>query len=208
MASLKLHLMTFLSSLTRPSSVFETLNMLTASTWILSRETLEQWLSSSQRRALFPYSNHSYRLHILIYYFAFMSFRYALYLAMWTSHRPEIGIQDDVVHLGFPYYYGEVYQMLTAFSLYVDGSAGGVTFFAWFIYSRFPLDNYLPKQTKRLKWYRAVVAIDAITRVNHRTSLKLLKMLRHVTAGQYRKYRRRFCIVLQLQTMCLKVSCA
>lgn len=135
---------------TYPKSPFGTLDRLTASTWVFNKATINEWICSNQKSPLLPAALDPIRLNLVIIYLALMNARFVLYTCLWWNYRPVIR-DGHLVQPGMPYYFGEVMQLVYAFSLYVDLCLSALTLFITITAVRFRISHYFGG-SKMLTW--------------------------------------------------------
>ena len=181
------------------NSVLGTLDSLTASTWFLPLDQLEQWIHLEQQTPLLPQSTKDCRLYLLNWFFAFVAIRFTL-LSIVYHYYPQV----DDTSLRLPYYWSDALQLLTKHSFYLNLAAGEVFIYAWRTSRRFHLAKLL-EDSRKLRWYLVLVYIEAITQFDWATSTNAFQFLSYLSHNVYVKYQKKFQRALQVQALCIKV---
>ena len=132
---------------TKPKSVFDTLDLLTVSTWKFTTESIDSWIGSNQKGPFFVFY-HSFggSQQILRFWIisllVFMSTRFVLYSILSFHYPSVIRPNGQLLRPGLPYYYGDISQILYAFTLHVNLNMLCVTIFCLITLQRFRLTKY------------------------------------------------------------------
>lgn len=182
-------------------SAFDNLATLSSHTWVLPPEQIETWLDSNQRDPLLPVASGQARLYLLNLLLGAHTVRLVLYVVLYALVFESRGVGKPRL----PFYLGDAFQLMSSYAFYMNIAAAESSFYCWLTSMRFHLGQLL-RQKNQLRWYRILLYIDAIIRLDYHTSRLTVKLLRNVTRNQYQCYQNKFRRVLRIRTFCLRVN--
>lgn len=189
----------------RYNSVWDSFDTLTCSTWHLSLDGLSRWIHSDQQGLLEPEPRRSHRLILVQVWMGVNAVRYAIYLALLSTH-PALIVNNQLVKPHFPYYFGDSLQLATNFVFYSYTAAVGGMFFCSLSAGQLRLNRYLGKRIKHLRWYRIYVYVEAILKLDQHKAQAYLRMLQHISPVQYVRYRHKFQRALRVERFVLRLN--
>lgn len=182
-----------------PSTAFDTLDSLTASTWHLAPSHLDSWVDSDQKGPLLPEPVNPRNLYLFNSLLACYFLRLAIYAGIYHLYEDRGSKQ-----LRLPYYWGDIFQLLTEHAFYINMGASLSALYCFITSTRFHLQKLLVKRIKSLSWFRILIYIEATMRLNYRTSYYSFKLLHAVSRNQYKRYGAKFQRALTLRVLCIK----